>query len=178
MLGEALRVLHRSSVDGLAVNTASKRLHAAAAGGRYVAHIAPWLSRRMEALLARLEDALPRDAAGVPAHGDLTPQNLLLRDGELGLVDLDRLCAGPPGLDFGTYSARVLLGREGDLQPAHQLLEALVEGYGGRPHELSWHLATAILCQAQFPFRYVCADWPERIEALIGDAERALRAPA
>jgi aminoglycoside phosphotransferase len=175
-VGVALRALHRSSVAELTVNASSQRLHAAAAGGRYVAQIASWLSRRVEVLLARLEDARPRGAAEVPAHGDLTPQNVLLRDGEVTLVDLDRLCAAPPALDFGTYAARVLLGREGDLQAAHELLEALVEGYGGRPHGLAWHLAASILCQAQFPFRYVRADWPDRVEALVGDAERALGA--
>lgn len=175
-VGEALRALHRSNVDGLTVNGYSERLHAAAAGGRYVAQIASWLTRRVEALLARLEDARPRDDAAAPAHGDLTPRNVLVGEGEVALVDLDRLCAAPPALDLGTYAARVLLGREGDLQAAHELLEALVEGYGGRPHGLSWHLTAAILCQAQFPFRYVRADWPERVEALVGDAERALRA--
>jgi Ser/Thr protein kinase RdoA (MazF antagonist) len=175
-VGAALRVLHRSRVEGLTLNASSERLHAAAAGGRYVAQLSPRLTRRVEALLARLEDARPPEFAHVTAHGDLTPQNVLLRDGEVAFVDLDRLCAGPPALDFGIYAARVLLGREGDLQAAYDVLDALVEGYGERPRGLTWHLAAAILCQAQFPFRYVRADWPERVDALVGDAERALRA--
>jgi ABC-type multidrug transport system fused ATPase/permease subunit len=175
-LGAALRALHDSRVEGLPVNTSGDRLAAAAAGARLIESIAPWLGPRLDALLRRLEDALPRDGPLGPAHGDLTPLNLLVQGADVALVDLDRLCAAAPALDFGTYAARVLLGRPGDLESAHELLDALVEGYGRRPDGLSWYLASAILCQAQFPFRHVQADWPELVEALVGDAERAVQA--
>jgi ABC-type multidrug transport system fused ATPase/permease subunit len=173
-LGAALRDLHGSRVAGLPLNTPGDRLAAAAASARLIEVIAPWLGPRLHALLRRLEDALPRGGLPVPAHGDVTPQNLIVRDGHVALVDLDRLCAAAPALDFGTYAAWALLGRRGDLEPAQELLDALVEGYGQRPDDLSWYLATAILCVAQFPFRHVHADWPELIEALVGDAERAV----
>jgi ATP-binding cassette, subfamily B, bacterial len=173
-LGEALRALNRSSVVGLPANRPGDRLAAAAAGARFIEAIAPWLGARLDALLRGLEDALPRGGPEGPAHGDLTPQNLLVRDGDVALVDLDRLCAAAPALDFGTYAAWALLRPRGDLEAAHELLDALVEGYGRRPDDLSWYLATAIVCQAQFPFRYLRADWPEWVEALVGDAERAL----
>jgi ATP-binding cassette subfamily B protein len=173
-LGTALRALHDSRVEGLTVINSGDRLAAAGAGARFIASIAPWLGPRLDALLRRLEDALPRGGPLGPAHGDLTPQNLLVQGSDVALVDLDRLCAAAPARDFGSYAARVLLGRRGNLESAHELLDALVEGYGRRPDGLSWYLATAILCQAQFPFRHVRADWPELVEALVGDAERAV----
>ena len=38
-------------------------------------------------------------------HGDLHLKNLFLTDGDVALIDLDNVCAGPPGLDLGSFFA-------------------------------------------------------------------------
>ena len=58
---------------------------------------------------------------------------------------------------------------------AASVLEALVEGYGGRPAGLSWYLSAAILRSARGPFKRFEPDWPERIETTVAAAESALR---
>ncbi len=45
------------------------------------------------------------------------------------------------------------------------------EGYGERPEELSWYLATAILRRSPYPSRRQEERLPERIEAMLTAAE-------
>jgi hypothetical protein len=92
----------------------------------------------------------------------------------LAVVDLDAMCLAPAALDPATYAARLVSGRPRDLDDACEVLEKLLEGYGGRPLGLSWYLATAILRHSRSPFRHLDEDWPERIERMVTAAETAL----
>lgn len=64
-----------------------------------------------QSVLAPLSSRLQAQGQLIPAsplatlHGDLHLKNLFLTDGDVALIDLDNVCAGPPGLDLGSFFA-------------------------------------------------------------------------
>jgi hypothetical protein len=92
----------------------------------------------------------------------------------MAVIDLDELCLADPALDLATYAADVVRGRTGDLAGVEAVLEPLLDGYGGRPADLDWHLAAAILGRAAHPFHRQVPAWPERVEAMVATAEASL----
>jgi Ser/Thr protein kinase RdoA (MazF antagonist) len=122
----------------------------------------------------RLGDSLPAGVALVPAHGDFHADQLLLREGEIAVIDFDQMCLAAPALDLATYAADVVRGRGADLDRVHAVLEPLLEGFGRRPEALDWHLAAAILGRAAHPFQRQVPGWPERSEATVAAAEASL----
>jgi Ser/Thr protein kinase RdoA (MazF antagonist) len=152
----------------------AEQLDAAAASAQLVSWIAPELRPRVETLLGRLEATLPGGLDRVSAHGDFNARQLV--DGRDGLVvtDFDAMCAAPAALDVATYFAYLIRGDAADLGSALAVLEPLLEGYGERPEELSWYLATMILRRSPRPFRYQDEHWPERVAEMVAAAEGAL----
>jgi hypothetical protein len=151
-----------------------KLLDAAVRKAEVVETVLPELSGRLDALVRRLGDALPAGLPLVPAHGDFHVDQLLVRDGDIAVVDFDGLCAAAPALDLATYAADVVRGRPGDLDRVHAVLDPLLEGYGGRPEALEWHLAAAVLARAAHPFQRQVPGWRERVEATVAVAEASL----
>jgi ATP-binding cassette subfamily B protein len=136
--------------------------------------VLPELSVRLAALLARLAGGQPIGLPLVSAHGDYHVDQLLLRAGDIAVVDFDQMCAAPAALDLATYAADVVRGRPGDLERVHAVLEPLLEGYGGRPAALEWHLAAAVLARAAHPFQRQVPGWHERSEATVAVSEALL----
>jgi ATP-binding cassette subfamily B protein len=171
--GAALARLHAGSAAGVRDFPPGEQLDTAAASAELVARIAPELQPRLEALLARLAATVPGGLDRVPAHGDFNARQLV--DGADGLVvtDFDAMCMAPPALDVATYLAYLVRGDPADLDAALAVLEILLDGYGDRPEELSWYLATMILRRSPRPFRYQDERWPERVGEMVTAAERA-----
>jgi Ser/Thr protein kinase RdoA (MazF antagonist) len=159
---------------GLAAALPSQHLAEAEGSARFVAGIVPSLGARVEALLRELRATVPRIDRLVPAHGDFSARQLLVTADGLAVVDMDALCLAPAAFDPATYAAHLVSGGPGDVDHAYEVLEELLEGYGGRPGGLSWYLATCILRHASYPFRYLADEWPARVEAMVGAAETAL----
>jgi Ser/Thr protein kinase RdoA (MazF antagonist) len=136
--------------------------------------VMPELRDRLAALLARLGDGLPAGLPLGPAHGDYHVDQLLIRDGDIAVVDFDQMSAAPAALDLATYAADVVRGRPGDLERVHAVLDPLLEGYGGRPPALDWHLAAAVLARAAHPFQRQVPAWRERTEATVAVSEALL----
>jgi ABC-type multidrug transport system fused ATPase/permease subunit len=170
--GEVLDQLHTASPSGLREFPPAAQLDAAAASARLVAHIAPELRPRIEALLARLETALPGPLQPVAAHGDFNARQLVDRAGGLVVTDFDSMCAAPAALDVATYLAYLIGGDPSDLDHGLAVLETLLEAYGERPEGLSWYLGTMVLRRAPRPFRYQDESWPERVDQMLAAAER------
>ena len=84
------------------------------------------------------------------------------------------MCLAPPALDLATYAAYLVLGGDGDLDQANDVLEELLDGYGDDPLGLSWYLATCILRRSPRPFRYLDEHWPERVEGMVDAAEAVI----
>jgi ATP-binding cassette subfamily B protein len=173
--GEVLARLHASPPLRVPRETARSQLAQAASSARLTVALLPGLERRVERLVAELERGEPRDAALVNSHGDAHAGQLLDLDEGTALIDFDEMCLAPPALDLTSYAGHLVSGAEGDLAKAREALEGLVGGYGARPPDLPWYLATSILRRAPFPFRFLDVRWPERVEAMVGAAESALR---
>src|SRR5438876_804673 len=90
---------------------------------------------RLDALVRRLAGYLEQSpAADLPIHGDFSPKQVVLTNGAVTLIDLDRSVRGDPALDLGLFLAHLehdaLLGclPAGRLGP---LRDALLAGYRG-----------------------------------------------
>jgi aminoglycoside phosphotransferase (APT) family kinase protein len=175
--GELLRDLAgldaAQEVD-LVVAGPPQHLAVAEVSARFVAAILPALGGRLEGLLRELEATMPSIDGLVLSHGDFHAGQLLVSPDGLAVVDLDALGLAPAALDPATYAARLVFGGPDDLDDASEVLEELLQGYGGRPPGLSWYLATSILRHSRAPFRYLDEHWPERVERMVAAAETAL----
>jgi hypothetical protein len=172
--GALLRALHAAPADDLPATTPERQLAAAARSAALVSAVAPALAGRTARLLDALRHAAPAVGATVAAHGDFNVSQLLDAGGALSLVDFDEACQAATGLDVAAYATNVVSGRPGDLEHADRVLAALLDGYGERPADLSWHLATELLRRSASPFRRFKRDWPERTDALVAAAAEVL----
>jgi hypothetical protein len=152
----------------------SQQLAVSEASARFVAGILPPLGARLEALLRALEATMPSIDRLVWSHGDFSARQLLMTTEGLAVIDFDALRLAPAALDPATYAAHLVSGGPDDLEAASEVLEELLEGYGGRPPGLAWYLATCILRHSRYPFRYFEEHWPECIEGMVTAAEDAL----
>jgi hypothetical protein len=161
---------------GLAATLPSQHLATAEESARFVAAILPALRGRLEALLRELESTVPWIDCLVLSHGDFSARELLVTPDGLAVIDVDAMCLAPAALDPATYAAHLVSGGADDLDHACEVLDELLEGYGGHPLGLSWYLATCILRHSRYPFKYLDEHWPERVERMVAAAEAAVDA--
>ncbi|MHC4415976.1 MAG: aminoglycoside phosphotransferase family protein [Planctomycetota bacterium] len=198
-LGDALARSEAPGASGRAVGAAMARLHAQkpkklqtrwtserytrllgdAAGA--VAEIAPELGDRAQRLARRLGDKLAtRHWRGRRAiHGDCSADQVLLQGESVAIVDFDRAGYGDPRIDLGTFQARLLydvilgvLTRD----RAEACFNALLEEYRNESEKdvtrkLQRYSGASLLQCAVEPFRLRHRDWPEKLEAIIAEAE-------
>lgn len=126
-----------------------------------------------------IEDALRISEsvrAGLPeapvcvSHGDFSADQVIARtDGDLALLDLDRVGLDDPHADLASwFGAALAAGEVTELSE----LDPLLEGYeadGGQvdPARLRLHCARAVLQRAAEPFRQHCDRWPDEIDRLM-----------
>ncbi|GAA0035507.1 MULTISPECIES: hypothetical protein [Brevibacterium] len=116
-----------------------------------------------------------------PVHGDLSPDQVLIGDGEIRIIDLDRAGVGSAGMDLGRWLAACRLRDDGN---GRNLEEGFLSGYAraggtsvsGGPaasvHD-AW-AAWALLVTAVEPWRTCRPDWQERTDRHLVLAEEAL----
>lgn len=181
MAGAALARLHRQDaslervLDGPAV---AGTLRGTAEG---LTCLQPELAERADRLVARLDRLLtdrgPRREATI--HGDFSSDQVLVRDGEVAVVDLDGAARGEPLIDLAWFEASLLAdaavqGFDRDL--ARRAFRTLLEAYQTvsvleSPHRLAAFTGAALLRRAVEPFRLRVERWPEANEALLAEAE-------
>jgi hypothetical protein len=177
-LHEPRKPFHDLDAERYAGLRAAPPLHqlvAAARSSELVTAMLPALSGRVQALLRELEATMPTVDRFVHSHGDFNARQLLVTLDGVAVVDFDSACLAPAALDVADYAAHEVRGTEDDVAKISGLLDDVVEGYGERPSGLAWYLATSIIRRSPEPFRYVEEQWPERIEGMVGAAERVLR---
>jgi hypothetical protein len=163
--GALVRALQEADDPGLAPAPRGDQLAAARRKADLLATVVPALRPRLEALARRLARSEPPAQRLVPAHGDFHARQLVRTGETLHVVDLDSLGLASPGLDLAEYAAA-------ETDPS-TVLDALLEGYGARPEDLEWDLATALLVHASHPFHRALPEWESRTEALVAAAEEA-----
>lgn len=151
------------------------QLDAARASARLAALLIPSLGHRLDGLIVALEAAMPQASPLVVSHGDFDAAQLLVADtGSLRLVDIDSLCLAPAGFDMGNYVGATAADPGLGDQAMRLVREQLLRGYGQPPPALCWYISTSIVRRVAFPFRRFEADWPVRMDALVGLAEASL----
>ena len=144
-----------------------------------------WLSPPSADRAARLAVDLAarlRDTTSVSLHGDFDATQVLVGDGTVGVVDMDRARRGDPRVDVANFIAhleRDTLDSKVESDVAQRLRDALIEGYEETVQQslrggLESYVAAALLRLAPSPFRTRQRDWPERLAAILGRAESLL----
>jgi ATP-binding cassette subfamily B protein len=169
--GALLGRVHALPAEGLPQRTAAHTLEAARRSATVLQAVDPAATDQIGRLLERLEARAPGDGGQVTSHGDFHRGELIRRGGELAVLDVDEACLAAPARDLATYAAHAAAHEEVD---ADAVLDALADGYGGRPEALSWYLSASLLRRAERPFRVLEEDWPARVEALVDAADAAL----
>jgi Ser/Thr protein kinase RdoA (MazF antagonist) len=151
-----------------------------------VADLLPDQSRRIADLVERLRRALPTDSPRVLIHGDLSPDQVLVRVDEsptsgrerppLRVVDLDRSGLGPAGADLGSWLASCLL------HGAQEQAVAFLGGYCRHrslptAEDLAAWTARSLLAAALDPLRKHQEDWPAAVDQRLALAECVLERP-
>ncbi|TFD67054.1 aminoglycoside phosphotransferase family protein [Cryobacterium sp. Hb1] len=141
-----------------------------------IAVVLPEFAQRAHRLAQAINDrraALDRPSDPVLTHGDFSPDQVLVRPGEIRLIDFDRVSWSDPERDLGSFAAAAIILRSPDLAVA------LFDGYAGaggelRPDAINDWLAHALLCRAIDPFRYRAPDWVDDVERILTAAEQVL----
>jgi hypothetical protein len=187
LVGQAARALHdhgRSALDlaGLALlpeHGLDAEAASALRAGDHLRVLLPALGRQYDELVT----AVSRSVAAMPAdtptflHGDLKSDNLLVEDGRVRLLDLDRVCVGDPAADLGKFLAD-LRWWSGDDVRAAELTEAFRTGYGaGADHRWTRAGLLAALFEAKFAARRCAVHdpaWEQRVQDQVGRAWASL----
>lgn len=185
-VGEALAQMHRQRPALQSMYTAGDLCAVIEGSADMVAALVPGLGERVRSLCGRLGEALgeyPWRSHAV--HGDFTPDQVLLSDDKVAILDFDRAGYGDPLLDLGSFAASLLVRQgEGELASdrVEECMRHLVRGLCGQagPDERDLRLFTtcALVRLLPEPFRYRAKNWPEEIEALLCNAERMWAAEA
>ncbi len=102
----ALAAFHRFGLKSTERRSLQTELNNLRARLRPVHDVALDLARDIEALLTQVEArfaALPQ-ATECVIHGEYKPNQLLVDDGQIAVVDLDRACIGDPAIDVGNFA--------------------------------------------------------------------------
>jgi aminoglycoside phosphotransferase (APT) family kinase protein len=188
-IGAALAELHGQPARPLrrrAARRESRGLRGAARGVEAVLPAA-W-GRRARTLAQRLKDRLDdevgRPWSPTPLHGDFHPDQLLLNQDSLVLLDLDRASLGDPTSDLATFVShldRRALEGHFPLPAVSGVEAAFLDGYeeaGGclDPDRYRLQKAASLLRLAPQPFRERSPAWPSLTRSLVERAENLLTA--
>lgn len=183
--GAALAALHEQAPPLLRTWDAARLVRTLTAAADAVITVLPALEPRVRALAAALAARIGSTGEpSCPVHGDFGPEQVVIGDGPAAIIDLDRCGWGHPGLDLGSFRARLaglIRGGVIDGEHAARAEAALRRGYAGvrgAPPAADPFTATALLRTAVEPFRSRAARWPELVEAALVEAEQALHAEA
>ncbi|QLD11518.1 phosphotransferase family protein [Microbacterium oleivorans] len=164
--GAALAALHRAPTPVAARPVTGPSDAAAAATA--IAAVLPELASRAAALAARHPAGGPERVV----HGDFSADQVLVgADGEVRLIDFDRLGTGDPMRDLAGFAVeeRMRLG-------ASPLIGELIEGYRAAGGELddarlrAW-VPLCALGRAIEPFRRCDPDWPALVDRALAVGE-------
>lgn len=175
LAGLAVAALHRSSPPAGAILLAERSLRRDLSRARDgVAAVLPGLAADAGAIADAVLRGVERSATPpTVSHGDLSPDQVLLGDDGVRLIDLDRVCLASPAADLGSFRAAALLAG------AEPIAEALLAGYaevGTVPaeRELRLHTAASLLTRAVEPFRTRQDGWDDAVAATLRLARAVL----
>lgn len=179
--GALLADLHASPPDSLPSWTPWTAARELGETVEALAAVLPEESERAAELARRVLLAVAGESPDrVALHGDFDPRQVVVDGESVAFVDLDEAVVGPPGLDVGTFIARLHISaarQELGAEVAADAWAALLAGYATkRPAPCSRSIraftALAFLKIAHEPFRTCRREWPAEISAVLDSAER------
>ncbi|MET9021883.1 aminoglycoside phosphotransferase family protein [Actinopolymorpha sp. NPDC004070] len=189
-IGQALRVVHDAgpvpadaarpgaapALPPLPTYDASAELAVTARAAEHIQGLLPEAGARIREVIGRLGDGLAarRAEPATLTHGDLKCDNLLATNGELRLLDLDRVAIAEPALDLGKFVADLSWWCASLDVVARPAISAFLDGYGpcdrvrqARAHDL------AVLFQLKLAARRIPVHHPEWADYVLRAVQRA-----
>lgn len=182
-VGRLLARLHAQQTTKLPHRNIAEEARELLRGAEDLSAILPSLERLLEkvsqACAAQLSQ-LPKVAA--PIHGDCHPQQIIVDETKISIIDFDSAALGHPASDLGNYLAHVqreVLHKKITASLGDQLAEELIAGYVEQSPTLDrravqLYLAAGLLRLAQEPFRLRQQNWPEQTKILVERAAQVL----
>lgn len=193
LVGRAVRALHEhqpppaasseaEGLDSIGSHDVRAELAATLRAGEHITTLLPPVGRTYRALateIAERLDRLPSEPRTL-VHGDLKCDNLMVNDGQLWILDLDRSCWADPALDLGKLVADLRWWCSSALHLANVLAGCLRLGYGPcDPARWARAALFAALFQLKFAARR-CAvhqlGWAAHVQAQVAGAATMLNA--
>ncbi len=186
-VGRALACLQRQPGTELPLFTREEEIRRTVALADWLSFVCPELAPRVSGVSRKLSATLAAFPAGdCPCHGDFyADQVILLPEGSVGVLDLDRACRAERALDLGLFLAhleRDVLENELPGQVGEKAKAAFLTGYSRvsslpDPDHLAFYTALGLFRLTPDPFRRRNIDWLARTEALLKRVETYLDDP-
>lgn len=186
-VGAALAHLHAQKTDGLQRRTRETEAVATLAAAEACADVCPALGKFIRKLSLKLADELLKAPCQVcPIHGDFSADQVVLRNGNTGILDFDSAALGDPAADIGSFIAQLEYdqmkeGISGSRKNA--VANAFVSGYLGSKCAESFlpirlYTAVGLIRRAPHPFRNREPNWRRFIERLFERAGEIFNDPS
>ena len=182
-VGAALAALHAQKPKLHRSWTAQRYAGVLAEAALAVQDIAPHLGPHAGALSERIGRRLLRRRWRTRAiHGDFSAHQVLLQDQAAAIVDFDRAAYGDPRIDLGTFRARMyydvmcgaLSAATADASFDALRQEHCLASKKDLTRKLDHFTAASLLRLAVEPFRHRHEDWPDKIDAILAQAQELL----
>lgn len=108
-------------------------------------------------------------------HGDFHPDQVLLGDGTVAILDLDHVTHGDPAVDLGNFLAHLEYHSPDKPIRIAAIRDGLLSGYESEAarvpsDQIALQTAASLIRLAPHPFRNREPDWPSRTERLLARA--------
>jgi len=187
LVGRALACLQGQLGTALPLFTREEEIRRTIALADWLSFVCPELAPRVTGVSRKLSAAFAALPAGdCPCHGDFyADQVILLPEGSVGVLDLDRACRSERALDLGLFLAhleRDILENDLPGQVGEKAKAAFLAGYAQvssvpDPDHLAFYTAVGLFRLTPDPFRRRNVDWFARTEALLKRVETYLHDP-
>ncbi len=185
--GAALAEFHTLSADGLRQRPRNMRVDGLNTNLAGIIQLHPPLAPLAQDLVTRITQKLSQETPQIlRIHGDCNSnQFILMENGQVAIIDLDRNTRGNPQEDLGLFIAQIHRDENRKritLSLAEPLIDALLEGYQFTAQkkitkDLHYHVAAGLFSLSGRPFRAREPDWPERTREMLERIDEILNSP-
>ena len=182
-VGRLLARLHTQQTSKLPHRTAERESQEIHRSVEDLAVILPSIRALLQKVSRKCIEQLSQlPPVAVPIHGDCHPQQFLVDEKDIAIIDLDSAALGQPGNDLGNFLAhleREVLQNRLQRSLCDQLTKELTTGYSEKTslinhYDIKTYLATGLVRLAHEPFRYRQPNWHVQTEQLIERANSIL----
>jgi len=183
-ISRRLKAFHKLDLTGLRPYSNDETYKDLCLSVQNAVSVLPEKKEAMTAVLGSLEGEVSRlrDRPGSPTHGDFHLEQIVLRQGEPVILDLDSVKMADPIMDVANFSAHLLkLELDGSLsrkeidEAERAIISAYFEGEGFDQMRLPymWHRKAALMRLALSCLKYLPSNWTEQFEFFLKESARS-----